>query len=104
MNALEKFFKECLNDQLRTAGDNISLINPKTQETKSFNAVVTQTSGDVSLEIGDINYAISAHVLIPQDYVPKVGYVINHRGEKYKIIKMIKSPWEAAYSCDLIKI
>ena len=104
MNALEKFFKECLNDQLRTAGDNISLINPKTQETISFNAVLTQTDGDVTLEIGDINYEISAHVLIPQDYTPKVGYVINHRGDKYKITSMTKSPWEAAYSCDLIKI
>ncbi len=30
MNALEKFFKECLNDQLITMGDIVFLVNPKT--------------------------------------------------------------------------
>jgi hypothetical protein len=104
MNALQKFFQDGLADQLLTAGELVTLINPKSKEATSFNAVITQTNGETTVEIGGITYAVTAHILIPYDYTPTVGNLIKHRGNEYKIITAVRSPFDAAYSCSLLLV
>lgn len=104
MNALQKFFQDGLNDQLFTAGDTVTLTNPKTKEKSEFVAVLTETSGNTTVEIGDILIVVNAHILIPQTYNPKVGYTITHNNFDYKIVSLVKSPYEVAYDCQLVKI
>lgn len=104
MNALQKFFQEGFADQLLTAGEPITLVNPKTKESTSLNAVVTENSGNTTVEIGSVLYQVDAHVLIPADYNPTIGHIVRTTSADYKIISKVKSAYEAAYSCNLIKI
>lgn len=104
MNALQKFFQEGFTDQLTTAGELITLVNPKTKESTPLNAVVTENSGNTSVEIGSVLYQVDAHVLIPADYNPTIGHIVKTAYTDYKIISKVKSTYEAAWSCNLIKI
>lgn len=104
MNELQKFFNEGFTAQLKVAGDSVTLSNPKTKTTSTFNAVLTEQSGDLQVEIGSVFYQVSAHILIPQEYEPSIGNTITHGTNTYKIITCVKSPFEVAYSCNLVKI
>lgn len=104
MNKLQKFFQDGYNEQVKTAGDTITIINPKTKETSTCSAVLTENNGDTTAEIGDVLYTVSAHILIPQSITVKVGFVVKCQNFEYKVISCVKSPYEPFYSVQLIKI
>ena len=66
MNALQKFFQDGYNEQVKTAGDTITLINPKTKEQTTTLGVLAETSGETTVEIGEVVFVVSAHLLIQE--------------------------------------
>lgn len=107
MNQIEQFFKQGVNDQLKTMGSPIKIISkPGNSESVEFNAVLTSRSGDLQLEFGGALYTVSAHVLIPVSLgvVPKVSQQIVSGDEKFFIASVVRSVIDQAYSCDLVKI
>lgn len=104
MNKLEQFFAQGFNDQLLTAGSPCSLtVKGKTH---NFNAVLTQKSGDLEVEIGGSSYIVNAGVLIPNNFSAKdlISSVICFGSDKYFIASAIKDPFQPFLSCDLVKI
>ena len=74
MNALQKFFQDGYNEQVKTAGDTITIINPKTKEQTTTLGVLTETSGETTVEIGEVVFVVSAHLLIQEKL--RVGQIV----------------------------
>lgn len=105
MNSLKQFFLQGFADQLLTAGEPVTIYNPKSKISVATDAVVTETSGNTTVEIGSILYTVDAHALIPSDVnKPNIGEIIKTETCDYKIISVVRSIHEAAWSCNLIKI
>jgi hypothetical protein len=104
---MKKFFETALNDQLKTMGEPCKIVDKINQTvTPEFMAVVTTKTGDLTAEIGSMTYNIDGHALIPesvgQDKI--IGNRLVTKEGEYIITSSVKSKYEVAFSCDLVKV
>lgn len=115
MNEIQEFMAAAVADQMRTAGESITITRPKLQGfSLSATAVITSRDGTLDAEIGGVVYSITGHALIQASSIldagsssngyPKAGDVLaQSTGEKWLICNAIQSSNDAAISCDLVR-
>lgn len=114
MNEIQEFMAAAVADQMRTAGETITITRPKLQGfSLSATAVITSRDGTLDADIGGVVYSITGHALIQASSIdagssssgyPKAGDVLSQTtGEKWLICNAIQSSNDAGISCDLVR-
>lgn len=103
MSELSLFFSAGIEDQLSVAGSPCTLKNPGDSTVYSFTGILSESSGALSAEVGLMEHAVTAHLLIPVSvpFVPLASALVAANGKRYSVVGVAKSPTSAAYSCDL---
>lgn len=105
---LKKFFESGFSDQLQICGEVCKIKNRiKQTETEEFKAVITEKSGELQVEVGQMIYTIDAHALIPESVGQEqivVGNRLCTKEGEYMISTATKSICEPFIACDLVKI
>lgn len=102
MNNLSLFFKSGLSDQMAVAGIPCVLKNPGGCPV-AFTGVLTENNAQLEAMPGLLEHTVSAHILIPADIStpPEPAAVISANGKMYLVVNVVKSPYSAAFACDL---
>lgn len=65
MNEIQEFMNQAVADQVRTAGETITISRPKAQNVSfTASAVITSRDGTLDAEVGGAVYSITGHALI----------------------------------------
>lgn len=98
--------KRCVKSQIKTAGQPVNIKRIKSKETWTVDGVISSRDGSLTAVVGGVEYVISSHVLIPVNelYTPLVGDRVIVDNQHFMMANVIKSPNDAAYSCDLVGV
>lgn len=102
MSQLNLFFQSGIADQLAVAGTTCTIKNPG-GSVIPFTGILTESSAQLETMPGLMEQTTSAHILIPLSaaITPEPSALIAANGKKYLVLSVVKSPYSAAYACDL---